>query len=125
MPKIRLTEIADDMGISFEAAMDIVTMHLAEDMVSGRGKNTWVTEDGQTVIDSYVTVPQIFRGKILSVCPNNKFSYVYIKEMLRKVPIKLPRRLQGPNAVGKYIYIEVDNSEDEPKFKWTAPPTLD
>tara|TARA_R100001163_G_C5066134_1_gene204391 strand:+ start:537 stop:914 length:378 start_codon:yes stop_codon:yes gene_type:complete len=125
MPKRKLTEIAGDMGISFEEALEISSLHLEEEMVTGRGKNTWINDDGQDIMDSYITVPQIYRGKILSVAPNAKFSYVYIKEMLKKAPIIMPRRLQGQQAVGKYVYIEVDNSGDEPKFKWIAPPTVD
>ena len=42
--KKRLTEIADDFGISFDEALDIAFKNLAEDMLSGKGKNTWITE---------------------------------------------------------------------------------
>ena len=44
--KKRLTEIADDFGISFDEAIDIAFKNLAEDMLSGKGKNTWITGRG-------------------------------------------------------------------------------
>ena len=125
MPKRKLKDIADDMGISFEKALEISSLHLEEDMVTGRGKNTWINEAGQDIMDTYIPVPQKYRARILSVAPNTRFSFVYIKEMLRKVPIKMPRRFQGPSGVGKYVYIEVDNSSEEPKFNWVEPPSLD
>ena len=125
MPKRKLTEIADKMGISFDKALEISSLHLEEDMVTGRGKNTWITEEGQDIMDTSIPVAQVYRGRVLSVCPNPKFSYVYIKEMLKKVPIIMPKRMQGESAVGKYVYIEVDNKEEEPKFKWVSPPSID
>jgi len=125
MPKIKLTEIADDLGISFDKAVEISSFWLEEDMITGRGRNTWISEKGQEIMDSYLPVNMVYRGKILAVCNNARFSYVYIKEMLKKVPIKMPRRLQGKSAIGKYVYIEVDNKEEEPIFKWVPPPAVD
>ena len=91
MPKRKLTEIADEMGISFDKALEVSSLHLDESMVTGRGKNTWINEEGQDIMDTSIPVAQIYRGRVLSVCPNPRFSYVYIKEMLRKVPIIMPK----------------------------------
>ena len=85
MPKRKLTEIADEMGIFFDKALEISSLHLDEDMVTGRGKSTWINEEGQDIMDTSIPVAQVYRGKVLSVCPNPKFSYVYIKEMLREI----------------------------------------
>lgn len=125
MPKRKLTEIADEMGISFDKALEISSLHLDEDMVTGRGKSTWINEEGQDIMDTSIPVAQVYRGKVLSVAPNKRFSFVYIKEMLRKIPILMPKRMQGESAVGKYVYIEVDNKEETPKFKWVQPPSID
>ena len=50
MPKKKLTQLAEEYGIPFEEALDLVFKELEEDMVTGRGKGTWIPDrDWETV----------------------------------------------------------------------------
>tara|TARA_R110000765_G_scaffold178597_1_gene284131 strand:- start:4051 stop:4428 length:378 start_codon:yes stop_codon:yes gene_type:complete len=125
MPKRKLKEIAEDMGVSFDEAMEIATLQLEEDMLSGKGKNTWVNEAGQDIIDSYVPIPQVYRGRVIGTAPNPRYIYVYVKEMVKKVVVSIPARMLNKSFKDKYVYIEADNSGEETKFKWIPAPIVD
>jgi hypothetical protein len=51
MPKKKLTDIAQEYDRAFEELLDMVFNNLEEEMVTGRGKNTWISEEGQAVLD--------------------------------------------------------------------------
>ena len=122
MPKKRLTEIAEEYGIPFEEALDLVFKELEEEMVTGRGKITWINEDGQRVLDEFISMPVLYRGPVLMQAPNPLYVMVYVKELSKKVAVKIPRRMQGKVTKGKLIYLEADNSGAEPKYNWVKTP---
>ena len=57
MPKKKLKEIAEEYGIPFEEALELVFKELEEDMVTGKGKGTWINDDGQRVLDEFISMP--------------------------------------------------------------------
>ena len=122
MPKKRLTEIAEEYGIPFEEALDLVFKELEEEMVTGRGKITWINEDGQRVLDEFISMPVLYRGPVLSQAPNPMYVMVYVKELSKKVAVKVPRKMQNKITKGKLIYLEADNSGVEPKYNWVKTP---
>ena len=122
MPKKKLTQLAEEYGIPFEEALDLVFKELEEEMVTGRGKSTWVNEDGQRVLDEFISTPVLYRGPVLMQAPNPLYVMVYVKELSKKVPVKIPRRMQGKVTAGKLIYLEADNSGAEPKYHWVKTP---
>ena len=122
MPKKRLTEITEEYGIPFEEGLDIVFKELDEEMVTGRGKGTWVNEDGQRVLDEFVAMPVLYRGPVLQAAPNPNFIIVYIKELSKKVPVRIPLKFKDRFTAGKVVYVEADNSGVEPKYKWVKTP---
>jgi len=122
MAKKRLTELSEEYGISFEESQKIVFDNLEEEMVSGKGKNLWINEDGQRVLDDLISMPILYRGPVLSQAPNPMYVMVYIKELTKKVPVKVPRRMIGKITKGKLIYIEADNSVEPSKYNWVKTP---
>ena len=122
MPKKKLTQLAEEYGIPFEEALDLVFRELEEEMVTGRGKNTWINEDGQRVLDEFISMPVLYRGPVLSKAPNPMYVMAYIKEITKKVAVKIPRKMQSKITPGKVIYIEADNSGVEPKYNWVKTP---
>ena len=122
MPKKKLTALAEEYGIPFEEALDLVFKELEEDMVTGRGKNTWVNDDGQRVLDEFISMPVLYRGPVLSEAPNPMYIMVYVKELSKKVPVKIPLRYKGSFSKGKVVYLEADNSTDNPKYNWVKTP---
>ena len=122
MPKKKLTQLAEEYGIPFEEALDLVFKELEEDMVTGNGKNTWINDDGQRVLDEFISMPVLYRGPVLSVAPNPSYIMVYVKELSKKVPVKIPLRYKGSFSKGKVVYLEADNSTDNPKYNWVKTP---
>ena len=91
-------------------------------MVTGRGKSTWINADGQRILDEFISMPVLYRGPVLQQAPNPMYVMVYVKELSKKVPVKIPRRMQGKITKGKLIYLEADNSSDNPKYNWVKTP---
>ncbi len=61
MPKKRLTDIAEEYGITFDKAHDIIVNKLEEDQVTGRGRNLWISERGQDIIEDLIPMVTIHR----------------------------------------------------------------
>jgi hypothetical protein len=122
MPKKKLTQLAEEYGIPFEEALDLVFKELEEEMVTGKGKNTWINDDGQRVLDEFISMPVLYRGPVLQEAPNPNYIIVYVKELSKKVPVKIPLRYKGRFAKGKIVYLEADNSSDHPKYSWVKTP---
>lgn len=125
MPKKKLTAISEEYGISFEEAIELVFKELEEEMVTGKGKNTWINEDGQRVLDEFISMPVLYRGPVLQQAPNPMYVMAYIKELSKKVPVKIPLRMRGRITPGKVIYIEADNSGEPPRYNWVKTPIRD
>lgn len=122
MPKKKLTQLAEEYGIPFEEALDLVFKELEEDMVTGRGKGTWINDDGQRVLDEFISMPVLYRGPVLSEAPNPNYIIVYVKELSKKVAVKIPLKFKGRFTKGKIVYLEADNSSDQPKYSWVKTP---
>ena len=122
MAKKKLTNIAEEYGLTFEEAQELVFKHLNEETVTGRGKNTWINEEGQTALDDVIAMPVLYRGKVLSEAPNRNFLVVYIKDILRKVPVRIPARMQG-RFNGKMVYVQADTSGEQMKYHWIKTPS--
>ena len=125
MAKKRLTQITEEYGIPFEEGIDLVFKHLEEDMVTGKGKNTWVTKEGQIILDEFISMPVLYRGQIIQEPPNPNFVIVYLKELAKKIKVRIPMRLRGCLKRGKLIYFEADNSGEEPRYTWVKTPMRD
>lgn len=115
--KRRLTELADEYGISFEEAKDLAFKNFDENWITGKGKNTWVTAEGQAMLDELVPIDIIYRGRVVSEAPNPNFVIVYVKELTSRVPVKIPLRYRGM-LNDKIIHIQADNSGRAPIYKW-------
>jgi hypothetical protein len=122
MPKKRLKEIAEEYGVPFEEATDIVFRELSEDMVTGKGLNLWINEDGQMILDNFFPMPMIYRGLVIGQPQNWNYVSVYLKEKAQKVYVRIPSRLKR-KLDNKVIYFEADNSGQETKYKWIKTPT--
>lgn len=124
MAKKRLKEIADELGVKFEEAYEIVVHKLSEDMITGKGKNTWINEEGQEILDNHSPMPIRYRGKVLSVAPNPNFVMVYIREIPMKVPVRVPYTLRGSLLVGKFIYLDAYTDDGIQYYQYAPPPSI-
>lgn len=126
MPKRRLKDIADELGISFDEAKDRVFKHLDEGMISGKGKAVWVSEEGQLLLDDFTPMPIIYRGPIVSKAPNPLFVFVKVRELGKRVAVKVPAKLAKLLTVGKMVYLQctTDCSTDKQVFKYIKAPKI-
>lgn len=109
MAKKKLTKIAEEQEVDFEEAMRIATEKLPEGSLTGKGKNTWVNEEGTAILEESFMIDEIipkhYIGKVLQECPNPKYNVVYNKEIGRRVNMLIPRKWQG-RLVGKEVTFE-------------------
>tara|TARA_R100000388_G_C7237068_1_gene158546 strand:- start:946 stop:1323 length:378 start_codon:yes stop_codon:yes gene_type:complete len=109
MPKKKLVKIAEEQDVEFEEAMRIATEKLAKGSLTGKGKNTWVNEEGTRILEKALMIDEIipkhYKGKVLNECPNPKYNSVYNADIGKRVNMLIPRRWQG-RLVGKIVTFE-------------------
>ena len=107
--KIRLSELARQGHYEWDALLALAKEKLSEDMITGVGRNTWISEEGQDILADAIDVPEAtpahYKGKVLKVAPHKKYVYAYIRENSRKVPVLVPKTV-STTLVGKTILIE-------------------
>ena len=110
MAKKRLTQIAKEYDIPFEQAEEIAFNHLTEESITGKGKNLWIDEVGQEIMDDCIplAVPKarVYRGRVRNMAPNPKFCFVHIKEKNGVVPVKMNRKYAHLIKAGNFIHVE-------------------
>ena len=110
MAKVRLIKIASDFKLEFDKLLQLAQSKLSQEMLTGRGKNTWIDEEGQSILmeSMYIEeiVPKHYRGRVVSTAPNPSYVFAYIKELTMKVPVIVPRRYRN-TMKGKTITIEM------------------
>lgn len=120
MPKKRLKQIAEEFDITFEQAKEMAFQRLEENMITGKGKNTWISEDGQKVFDIIIPVPVVYRGRVIRLMPNPNYVLVKVPELTKCVPVKAKLNI-AKNLEGKYIYLQADNTSEHPKYNHIIP----
>ena len=109
MPKVKLTTLSDEYERTFEEAIDIVLEKIPKEYITGKGRNTWISEEGQAIINEGLfideIIPKNYIGKVIAQCPNPRYNFVYNKDIGKKVPVMIPRRFQG-KFLGKMINFE-------------------
>ena len=110
MAKIRLTQIAQDYNLKFDAAKEIAFKLLDESFITGKGKNTWINEIGQKILDDNIPMEikkaRTYRGKIRNIAPNIRFAYVHIPEKNGCVPVEIPRKFIHHVKPKRMVYVE-------------------
>ena len=99
MPKKKLTQLSKEQEVTFDEAMQIATDKLPEGSLTGKGKNTWVSEEGTKILEESLMIDEIipkhYSGTVLAECPNPKYNVVFSKEIGKRVNVLLPRKWQG------------------------------
>lgn len=108
--KKRLTQIAKENNIEFKELEDLAKSKLSSKMITGKGKNTWISEDGQQILDQAIEVPEGVAKHITAVivrkAPNQRYLYAYSKDIDKVIPVLVPRRYVK-NLMGKLVSVEV------------------
>lgn len=124
MPKIKLTKIAEEYDVDFDEALSIAKEKIPSEYLTGKGKNTWISEEGQSIIEDGLfideIIPKNYIGKVLNECPNTRYNSVYSKEIGKRVPVMIPRRWQG-KLVGKNICFEAIEDTNGVSYRYVKP----
>ena len=93
----------------FDKAIEIAHEKLSEEMVTGKGKATWINEEGAEILKEALYIPEIvpkhYKVKILKECPNRCYNWGHSKEIGKRVPVLIPRKFWG-QLVGKSVTVE-------------------
>ena len=77
----------------------MIEEHVSEDQVTGKGKNTWLTEDAVNTIKNKMEIPELipeyYMGHVTHEAPNPNYVYAHIKELDKRVPVVIARRFKG------------------------------
>ena len=121
MPKQRLTSMAVEYDVPFQEAIEIVNQKIPKEFVTGSGRNTWISEEGQAIIKDGLfideIIPKNFMGQVLKECPNPRYNFVYSKEIGKRVPVMVPRQLRS-KLVGKVICFEGIQDEKGTSYRY-------
>ena len=109
MAKKKLTKIAEEQEVEFDEAIKIAQEKLPEGSLTGRGRNTWINEEGTKILEESFMIDEIipkhFKGMVLNECPNPKYVSVLHPEIRKRVNVLVPRKWQG-KLVKKEITFE-------------------
>jgi hypothetical protein len=97
--KVKLTELAEELKIGFEEAQAVANEKLMKTQMTGKGRNTWLTEEGAATLRLWKEVPEVvpttLYGYVLYDAPNPNYVYAKIDGRDGKVPVVIPRKLRG------------------------------
>ena len=122
MPKKRLKDLMQEYetDYSHDECLGIVADKLSPDMVSGKGKNTWINEEGSEILKLALHAPEIVpkhhQGLVVRAAPNKGYVYAKIDTMEGVVPVIVPRRMRD-QMIGKRIRIEEIN-DGNPSYRY-------
>jgi hypothetical protein len=122
MPKKRITTIAAENELELEYLVGLIEDKLPEDTITGVGKGRWINEEGQAMLEKAIDIPEltpkILRGVVHSKAPNRSYLYVYIKEIKKKVPVVIPRKLENHLLPGKNVNVEVITDDRGTSYRY-------
>jgi len=115
MPKIRIGALAKELDDDVDNLVSLAKSKLCSSMITGKGgKALWINEDGQEILRMAVDIPEIvpkhYKGYVIKSAANPRYIYALIKEIDKKVPVCVPRKLRKA-LVGKNIKIEAIEDE--------------
>lgn len=106
--KVKLTDLADELDVEFKELFKTAKEKVPDEL-TGRGKNTWVTEHGADELrlnaDVPEVVPECFKGRVKSVMPNRRWVEVVIDGVPGKQHVLIGGRMCGDMLIGKIIPI--------------------
>ena len=122
MPKKRITTIAAENELELEYLVGLIEDKLPEDTITGVGKGRWINKEGQAMLEKAIDIPEltpkILRGVVHSKAPNRSYLYVYIKEIQKKVPVVIPRKLENHLLPGKNVNVEVITDDRGTSYRY-------
>lgn len=119
--KRKLLDIQKESDESWETVLKICEEKLAPEMLTGKGKLQWVSEEGQAILEDALFIPEIVPkhhvAYIIKNAPNKNYVFGLIREKSLKVPILIPRKMRG-KLVHKNCTIEEIQDERGKSYRY-------
>ena len=97
--KTKLTDAAVKLRLSWDEAISLRDKKLDPSEWTGKGKNTWLTEEGMNKLEIAVAVPLAvptrLKAQWVADAPNPNWVYATIEGRQGKHPVAIPRKLRG------------------------------
>lgn len=118
--KIKATDLAEQLGTTVNELL-LLKEKLTPEQWSGRGKNTWFTEEAADILRLALDIPEIVpnrtRGVVLYSARNPNYLFVKLNGQEGKVPVCIPRKLRG-KLDGKTINVETITDERGTSYRY-------
>ena len=59
MAKTKATELAKELEVDFLTISTIIEENVSDSDISGKGKNTWLTEDAVSIVKDKLEIPEL------------------------------------------------------------------
>ncbi len=114
--KTKITNLAKDLDVSVNKLLELKESKLMDDEWSGRGKNTWFTEDAVKKIFLALELPEvspsILYGVYVHEAPNDRWIYAKIEGVDGKRPVLIPNKLRGKLKGKKFPINAITDNKD-------------
>lgn len=118
--KIKITDLAEQLGTSVNELI-LLKEKLTPEQWTGRGKNTWFTEEAADILRLALDIPEIvpdrMQGVVLYQARNPNYVFVKLNGKDGKVPVCIPRRLRDM-LTGKRINVEAIIDERGTSYRY-------
>jgi len=121
MAKVRIDRLAKEWGMEVEELLSLATDKLSDEMMTGKRRATWISEEGQKILKDATSIPECvpkhYEGQVIKAAANPSYVYAFIKEIGKKVPVVIPRRWRG-RLTGKNVLIEAIQDVDGTSYRY-------
>lgn len=119
--KVKITDLAQELNVTVNELLKLKDTKLTPDDYSGKGKATWFTAEAVQVLRDALEIPELTpdrkSGVVLREARNPNYVYVLLEGVDGKVPVCIPRRMQG-RITGKRIVVELITSTTGTSYRY-------
>lgn len=110
--------------MEFTEALALCKDKFHDSCFTGKGKNTWVSEDCQEQIKDALRIPEIapklLQGEVVRLANNPSYVYCKVSDRDVVVPVVVPKRMQK-SLLHKKIKVQLIKDDTGETFRYDRP----
>jgi hypothetical protein len=118
--KTKIDELAGQLGTTVNELL-LLKDKLTPEQWTGRGKNTWFTEEAVDILRLALDIPEVMPNRMLGLvlyqARNPNYVFVKLNGQEGKVPVCIPRKLRD-KLDGKRINVEAITDERGTSYRY-------